>query len=165
MGKFGPSVKGRKISSGQARVVSRVCRSLYCADKSSYGELGRIIIIDHFQLLRRLNYMMPNIPPAKSASELSQDVVTAIDPLSPSDFIANVLVPEAANFLIMQDGGQEGFDQAAYEAASKTRAESSKYGEWKFPRHRRVQRGCWRILGLVSTTREEGWQRYGERRR
>lgn len=77
--------------------------------------------------------MMPNIPPAKSASELTQDVVTAIDPLSPSDFIANVLVPEAANFLIMQDRGREGFDQAAYEAASKTRTESSKYGEWKFP--------------------------------
>lgn len=77
--------------------------------------------------------MMPNIPPAKSSSEFSQDVVTAIDPLSPSDFIANVLVPEAANFLIMQDRGQKEFDQTTYEAASKTRAESSKYGEWKFP--------------------------------
>ncbi|WVQ73840.1 hypothetical protein IAR50_003421 [Cryptococcus sp. DSM 104548] len=97
-----------------------------------YGELGRVIMTDHFQKLRQWNYLYPCVPPARPGSDITDDLILPIDPLSPSDFIANVLVPEASIFLIMDDNQCRSFDEDAYEDAARMREESAKYGDTKF---------------------------------
>lgn len=62
---------------------------------------------------------------------------SVIHPLSPTDFITCVLVPEAAVLLIMEDNGWSGGCRGpAWDAARKEamviRGKSEEYGHWKF---------------------------------
>ncbi|TYJ54639.1 hypothetical protein B9479_004673 [Cryptococcus floricola] len=97
-----------------------------------YGELGRVIMTDHFQKLQQWNYLSPCVPPARPGSDITDDLILPISPLSAADFIANVLVPEASIFLIMDDNQCRSFDRDAYEDAARTREESAQYGNTKF---------------------------------
>lgn len=84
---------------------------LSTATPGYYGDLGRAIIIHHYQHLVkwRLLCLRSDIHPLKSA-----------------DFIVHVLVPEAAILLIMQDEGWEGPEAANKEAFSKARSMAMK---------------------------------------
>ncbi|ODO09284.1 hypothetical protein I350_02884 [Cryptococcus amylolentus CBS 6273] len=97
-----------------------------------YGELGRVIMTDHFQKLQQWNYLSPCVPPARPGSDITDDLILPISPLSAADFIANVLVPEASIFLIMDDNQCRSFDRDAYDDAARTREESAQYGNTKF---------------------------------
>jgi hypothetical protein len=83
------------------------------------------VIIHHFQQLIQWGFL-----PALSSDE--------IYPLSQTDFILNVLVPEAATLLIMQDKGWnkprargEGW-QDALKTARTMRLKSAEYGRWRY---------------------------------
>ena len=97
----------------------------------SYGHLGRAILVRLFQNLLKWG-LLPTL-----ASRA--DSPSPIQPLSPSDFICQVLVPEAAVFLIMEDRGykSDGLARSATwdedrAGASHVRKESVEYGRWKF---------------------------------
>lgn len=77
----------------------------------SYGELGYLII---HQTIYQL------FPP----DTIDPDSTT---PLTPSDFIQRILIPEAAAYLIMEDL------QSTYSDAIKTLRESAEYGVAMFP--------------------------------
>ncbi|KAK8861379.1 hypothetical protein IAR55_002198 [Kwoniella newhampshirensis] len=94
-----------------------------------FGELGRIVMTDHFQRMRNRGLLQPSIPPARSSSSHNP---VAIHPLTANDFITTILVPEAAILLIMSDQGVDSFDEEAYLRAAEIRAKSATYGEWKF---------------------------------
>ncbi|WVQ79070.1 hypothetical protein IAT38_001164 [Cryptococcus sp. DSM 104549] len=115
-----------------------------------YGELGRVILTDHFQKLRRWGYL-PTVPPAQAtvAAAVAADASTsspsrqpqhatatalgdATHPLDANDFITHILVPEAATLLIMADRGCTGFSEAGYLEAEEVRHASVKFGEWRF---------------------------------
>ena len=78
----------------------------------SYGQLGKEIIAQHFTNLVRWKHLLPSI-----------DVgISVIHPLSIVDFIFNILAPEAAIRLMMQDKGWTGaqpMQSPAWEAAWK----------------------------------------------
>lgn len=98
--------------------------TLSIATPGYYGDLGRAIIIQHFQLLTKWGMMRP----------LSKE---AILPLSTTDFIATVLVPEAAVLLIMEDQGWSGNPSGsrwklAMREAMDIRTRSAEYGHWRF---------------------------------
>ncbi|WVN90465.1 uncharacterized protein L203_105701 [Cryptococcus depauperatus CBS 7841] len=97
-----------------------------------YGEVGRLVLIDHFQNLRQWGYLVPSVPPARRGSAALDNVALPIDPLSPNDFIVNVLVPEVAVFLIMDDRGYTKLSPDGYDEACRIREESARYGDWKF---------------------------------
>ncbi|KAL1409525.1 hypothetical protein Q8F55_003508 [Vanrija albida] len=90
-----------------------------------YGDLGRAIIIQHFQQLVNWGHL---------PSLTNQQVA----PFTVPDFIISVLAPEAAILLIMEDQGWTSEAchgpewKAARKAANLTRTASSEYGQCKF---------------------------------
>jgi hypothetical protein len=89
----------------------------------SYGDLGRAIMINHFQNLIQWGHLVlgPNI-----------------EPLPSTEFIITVLVPEAAVLLTMEDGGFDGsivkgeeWDKAR-EPAMEICQRAGRYGYWRF---------------------------------
>ncbi|WVW79927.1 hypothetical protein I302_101898 [Kwoniella bestiolae CBS 10118] len=84
-----------------------------------YGDLGRIILIDHFLSMRKWGYypwLTKSLNPP------------TIDPLSWTEFVTHVLVPEASILLIMDDQKSP----TEYVEAERIRKESVNYGMWKF---------------------------------
>ncbi|BEI82469.1 hypothetical protein CcaverHIS002_0303370 [Cutaneotrichosporon cavernicola] len=94
------------------------------AQPGYYGDLGRAIMIRHFQNLILWRYL-----------KLGSDTA----PLPETDFIVTVLVPEAAVLLTMEDKGWdislppkgEEWDKARAEAMEICRR-AGRYGYWKF---------------------------------
>lgn len=99
--------------------------SLAVSTDNSYGGLGQKIIIQHFQQLHSWGHL----------PTLDTD---AIYPLSASDFIITVLVPEAVLLLIMQDKGWNSSKckgdawTTARDAAQEVRHKSAEYGRWRY---------------------------------
>ncbi|OCF58123.1 hypothetical protein L486_04153 [Kwoniella mangroviensis CBS 10435] len=91
-----------------------------------YGDLGRIILIEHFLSMRKWGYN----PWLKSDTPMYPEL---IDPLSWTEFLTHILVPEASVLLIMDDHGH-GRDGKleGYKESEKIRKESVGYGTWKF---------------------------------
>ncbi|WWC87666.1 uncharacterized protein L201_002557 [Kwoniella dendrophila CBS 6074] len=90
-----------------------------------YGDLGRTIIIHHFFSLRKWGLLptLKNCDPHHPPS---------LDPLGWTEFVQNVLVPEASILLIMSDQGKTKFSRQSYEKAKQLRMESVNYGTWRF---------------------------------
>ncbi|WVF66867.1 hypothetical protein IAT40_001610 [Kwoniella sp. CBS 6097] len=105
-----------------------------------YGDLGRTIIINHFLNLRKWGYFpsLKSSSSSQTAQTPSQSTIAeqhnpiSLEPLSWHDFVSHVLVPEASVLLIMQDRGNSYATVQGYEEAEAVRAESIKYGTWKF---------------------------------
>lgn len=128
---------------------------LSTATPGYYGDLGRAIIIHHFQHL--VKWKLLTIRPDD------------IQPLSPADFIIHVLVPETAILLIMQDQGWNGQDATDKAAASEARAramdthrQSGEYGRAAF-REESVQGR--EVLGHLEATLEQKRKRLERRAR
>ncbi|WRT65504.1 uncharacterized protein IL334_002447 [Kwoniella shivajii] len=90
-----------------------------------YGDLGRTILINHFLSLRKWGHF----PSLKSSDP---HFPPSIDPLTWTEFVSHVLVPESAHLLIMSDQNYTHFSEDAYKQAQKIRKESVNYGTWKF---------------------------------
>ncbi|WWC99098.1 hypothetical protein V866_005993 [Kwoniella sp. B9012] len=92
-----------------------------------YGDLGRVILIEHFLSMRKWGCY----PWLKSDTPMYPDL---IDPLSWTEFVTHILVPEASVLLIMDDRGHgHGHCHGeGYEESVKIRKESVGYGTWKF---------------------------------
>ncbi|WWC68837.1 uncharacterized protein I206_102772 [Kwoniella pini CBS 10737] len=90
-----------------------------------FGELGRTILINHFMSLRKWGYY----PSLKSSDPHHPPSLT---PLSWTEFLSHVLIPEASILLIMSNKGATTFTEKAYGEAKKIRKESVTYGNWKF---------------------------------
>lgn len=125
---------------------------LSTATPGYYGDLGRAIIIHHFQHLVKWKLLT-----------LRAD---KIQPLSSTDFIIHVLVPEAAILLIMQDQGWEGGAAADREAARAkamdTHRQSGEYGRAAFREESAQGR---EVLSHLEATLEEKRRRLERRAR
>ncbi|WVR04008.1 hypothetical protein IAU60_001007 [Kwoniella sp. DSM 27419] len=123
-----------------------------------YGDLGRDIVINHFLQLREWGYF-PTLRPATSTSSKTSNrhAPPSLDPLSWHDFISHVLVPEAANLLIMDDKGHrwQRPDDAAYHEAVRVRRDSVRYGTWKFRDEGREAEGIKEALRLGADTKRK----------
>lgn len=127
---------------------------LSTATPGYYGDLGRAIIIHHFQHLVKW----------KLLTLRSDD----IQPLSSTDFIIHVFVPEAAILLIMQDQGWDGEDtdreaaKAARAKAMDTHRQSGEYGRAAFREESAQGR---EVLGQLEATLEKKRRRLERRAR
>ena len=82
---------------------------------NSYGQLGRAIILRHYEHLSQWN-LLPRLS--------SKEGKTAIAPLTTTEFISHVLVPEASIRLIMSDKGWKGDQDAQSQAYTRARSEA-----------------------------------------
>lgn len=126
---------------------------LSTATPGYYGDLGRAIIIHHYQHL--VKWKLLTLRPDD------------IQPLSSTDFIIHVLVPEVAIALIMQDQGWKGQEaatstagKAARAKAMKTHQRSGEYGRAAF-REESVQGR--EVLGHLEATLEQKRRRLERR--
>lgn len=126
---------------------------LSTATPGYYGDLGRAIIIHHFQHL--VKWKVLTLRPDD------------IQPLSSADFIIHVLVPEAAIQLIMQDQGWDGQGAtdkvAAKEARAKARDIHRRSGEYGRAAFREESAQGREVLGHLEATLQEKRRRLERR--